>query len=570
MRTAFATLSAVAAIFAREPDAPMIENRELSACQQDPTGCAIRSSWEVLALPTGSARPSDASLDAPEELDRSILGRRFSLLEDWPRLHGVGFLVGNELGDQVLQEIPHGSSPENRNPATCVRAASPDSLPWRVFARLEQVDHFSDLGLGRRSSVLGNPSLGSPWPEDRLAWFGENLPPYSLAGGGASWISPGLYARASFLQGWLWQHLPLSDMLLPWRANRFEGTLRWKSLGWTHLEQSLSREDGPGKLETSAGALSWTFDPPRIEAPSRDGRLREIRPEEIEGGISYRTESVQGASEAPDWIAGPWIRHSLGSGAWRWSGFHRFDREGHLARDTVGWNAEISGTRVFAELSGQWSDRPDGTRPDLESALTARRIPTSAKEEHAYRFEARIVRSIGPVELEVASDPSATVSPRAFQADSFDASGRWGRQGSLDGTLWGWDHQASVGWSPSPSFAMECALARRDRWGDPVDRVDMVPARWRASWSVRMANGSGLSMRTDLGWSSETTVRNLSRESLSVEHGWSLDVWLRQGLFDERLELSMTLADLLAGNTADLPDGGQRRPRLLVAATWNL
>lgn len=554
VRTVFAILGFAGAILGREPDAPELENQELSACQKDPTGCAIRSSWEIIALPTGSVRPSDASLGAPEELDRSILGRRFSLLESWHRLDGVGFLVGNELGDQVLQEIPHGRSPENRNPATCVRLASPDSLPLRVFARLEQVDHFSDLGLGRRSSVLGNPSLGSPWPQDRFAWFGENLPPYSLAGAGASWMAPDLYAQASYLHGWLWQHLPISDILLPWRTSRLDGTLRWKSLRWNHLEQSLSRENGPGKIETSAGALAWVFDSPQI----------------LEGGVSYRTEFAKGVADASSWNIGPWVRHSLELGQWRWSGFHRLDRQGHLARDTVGWNTELSRTRLFAEVSAQWSDRPDGIRPDLESALIGREIEVSAKEEQAYRLQLRMTRTVGALELEAATTPLATVSPRAFQADSFDASGRWGRQTALAGTLLGWDHQASLSWTPTQVFAMECTLARRDRWGDPAEQVDMTPARWGASWSLRLANRSGLSLRTSLGWNSESVVRNLSQSPVLVDPAWSMDAWLQQELFDERLELSLTLTDLLAKNKPDLPDGGQRRPRLLVMATWNL
>lgn len=554
VKTASAALIVAGALFGGDPAEPPLENRELSACALDPTGCAVRSSWEVLANPMGNLRPSDASLDAPEEIDRSVLGRRFSLLESWHRVDEAGFLVGNELGDQVLQEVPRGTSPENRNPATCVRLASPDSLPWRVFARLEQVDHFSDMGRGGRLSLLGDPDLGSPWPQDRFAWFGENLPPYSLAGAGASWMSPNLHTQASYLQGWLWQHLPISDILVPWRVDRLDATLRWKSLRWSHLEQTLEHENGPGRVETSAGALAWTFDAPQI----------------LEAGIRYRTESARGAHETSAWSVGPWARHSLESGGWRWAGFHRVDREGHLARDTLGWNGIRSRTRLSAELSAQWSDRPDGIRPELESALTGREIAEPATEEHAYRIELRVERPIGPLDLEASNTPMAAISPRAFAADSFDASGRWGRRASLDGILWGWDRQASLGWTPSEALTLEFAVVARDRWGDPAEHVDMTPAKRAVSWSVRLANKSGLSLRTRLGWSSGTVVRNLSKRPATAARGWSLDAWLRQRLFDDRLELSLTLADLLAGNGPDLPEGGQRRPRLLVAASWNL
>lgn len=552
VRTAILFLAGT--LLAGEPNDPGLENRELSACGQDPTGCAIRSSWEVLALPTGTVRPSDASLDAGEELDRSILGRRFSLLESWHRVDGVGFLVGNELGDQVLQEVPHGRSPENRNPATCVRLASPDSFPWRVFARLEQVDHFSDVGRPARLSRLGDPDLGSPWPEDRFAWFGENLPPYSLAGAGASWTVPDLHAQASYLDGWLWQHLPVSDLLVPWRVVRLDATLRWKSLRWNHLEQSLSREDGPGSVATSAGALAWIFESPQI----------------LEAGVSYRTESAQGAGKTAVWNLGPWARHSLEAGGWRWAGFHRLDRDGHLARDTVGWNGERGGTRLSAELSAQWSDRPDGIRPELESALTGRELAVSASEEQAYRIQLGIERPLGPFQLEASNTPMAAIAPRAFRADSFDASGRWGRHVSLPGVLWGWDRQASLGWSPSQALSVDFAVVARDRWGDAARRVDMTPATRAVRWSVRLANRSGLSLRTSLGWNSGAVVRNLSIRPVTTGRGWSMDAWLRQRLFDDRLELSLTLADLLAENEADLPDGGQRRARLLVEALWNL
>lgn len=548
---AIAALSWVS-VEGRSTAAPWAENQELSSCAAGNT-CAIRSSWEVVSRSARDARPSDASLRAPEELDRSVLGRRFSVLEDWNRPEGSGFVAGNELGDQVLQEVPHGTSSENRNPVTIVRLATPDSFAIQAFARLEQVDHFSDAGLPERSALLGNPKLGSPWPEDRFAWFGENLPPYSLAGGGASFGRGDFFAAVSGSQGWVWQHLPISDRLVPWKATVLESSMRWRNLNWTHRQQILSDLSDSGRVEERSGTASWRLNSPQI----------------LELGIRYRSGSARGAFERKAFEAGPWSRHSFKDGSWRWAGFHRVDGESHLLRDTLAWMDDLDGLQAGIELAVQASDRPDGTRPEVESALLGESVATPEREEWSGSAHLSLARDLGTLHLEGICTPSLVVSPRAHSVDSVPSSAMRRREIALSGNLPALSQRVELGWRPRQELSMELAGSLHRSWGALADRIDVSLPAWSAEASMSGRTRSGLSLRGHLGVSASSTIRNLHREDVRTGRRWTLDCWVGQILFRDRLTLSLALLDLLADDRSDLPEEGQRRPRLLVSALWS-
>lgn len=529
------------------------ENPELSACGADSGLCLVRSSWEVLRHPFGAARPVDASLAAAEGLDLSVLGRRFSLLEEWDRVDGVGFLVGNEFGDQVLQEVPHGSSSENRNPATCLRFSSPDPLALEVFGRLEQVDHFSDAGLARRAAILGFPTPGALSPWRRHAWFGENLPAYSLAGGGARWSGPKSEVGLSYLQGWIWQHLPLSDLLVPWRIEQIDAQAAWKSIRWRHVERRMVREDTTGTLHASRGELA-------IALPGAG----------LEGGFTYSRTDLSGPSDSPTLALGPWIRHRFEREGVRWSGFHRLDQTSHLSRDTLGWTGIIRGSSLEAALTAQLSNRPDAVQPELETSLTGRVQTATRAEESVFGGLVRVSRQIGPFALEMRQRPWLVDRPRAFQADSFDLSGRRGKTIALDGILYGWEQAGNARCPIADVAVAEFGLTQSLQAGQAADQVDLVPSKWSMRVSVRAGDSSGLSIRASLGWRSEAIVRHHSSSAWKVAPRWNLETVVEQSLFDDRVFLSMALLDLLAQDRSEFPDGGQRRPRLLVSGTWQL
>lgn len=534
---------------------PWAETPELSACADGSATCLLRSSWEIVRVGHDQVRPVDASIDAPASLDRALLGRRFSLLEEWAPPASVGFVMGNELGDQVLQEVPHGSSPENRNPASCVRIGSPASHPLRAFARLEQVDHFSDAWLGQRSRRLGHPDLGSPWPQRRFAWFGENLPPFSIAGAGLDWTGREGAASVSFQQGWIWQHLVLSDQLIPWEIHQTDAKARWRWLRWEHTERTLDHahnRDIAADLSTGRVAIE------RFESTG------------ITAGLSYRREAARGTGQTTAWRWTPWVEHRIDFGKWRWSGFHRADGDDHVARDTVSWSDSGANRDVRLGWAGQWSDAPDNVHPDLEAALTGRSFEVSAAEEQVHLLFAKLVGRRGRWEGAFETRPWAILAPRSFRIDSIDAEGRHGGIVALGEPLFGWKSGGLLRWTPARFCALEASLHHAAQWSKSADAVDLTPPVWTARTGARFQSLVGLSSRLQIGWTSSSIVRNLTPSARTVPARWSVDGWVEQKLFADRLTLALAALDLLADNRPDLPDGGQRRPRLLVSGAWQL
>ncbi len=533
---------------------PWAETPELTSCAAGESRCLIRSSWEIARQDRNQVRPQDASLNAPTSWDRSLLGRRFSLLEAWEPASGLGFLMGNELGDQVLQEVPHGTSRENRNPASCLRLASPQALPWRVFARLEQVDHFSDARLSRRSALLGSPDLGSPWPDRRYAWFGENLPPFSLAGAGIEGRVREAEVGARHQQGWIWQHLPLTDTLIPWETRQTDLHAGWRFLRWEHLQRDLD--------EARAGTMTDRLSTGRIgfRPTGSDGN---------EAGLTYRLEEARGRSTASETRWTPWIRHRLEQGSWRWSGFHRADRRDHLAQDTLSWSDSTPRARWSLGWAGQWSDAPDNFQPNLEEALTGRLHSITSTEEQVHSLFAEAHGTSDAWDVDLQTRPWIVVSPRAT-ATAPVAPEPHQAVIALPDPLFGWRNHLAVRWKPHTSWGGDLSLLAAPQWGPSDTDVDWTPSVLASHLGAWARSPLGLSMRLQVGWSSSQTVRHLTPAPHRIPATWTVNGWIEQTFFQGRLTLALAALDLGAPNRPDLPDGGQRRPRLLVSGEWQL
>ncbi len=529
---------------------PWAESPMLGGCSQDAAVCLVRSPWEIVRLDL-AGRGLDPALSRRTGLDRSLMGREFPLLGQWDSLSGAEILLGNETGDQVLQELSSGGSKENRNPATCARLAGGIGA-WRGFLRLEQVDHYSDATRSERIALLGSPdlSLTSPW--NRRAWFGENLPPYSLAGAGAGWRKGEDLTSVSFLDGWIWQHLPLSDRLVGWEIQQADLEVRLGEIRWEQMARSLDRMGPLGEQRTVAGLVGW-----------------QARKDQLETGLSWRLEQSWGPSGSTNLVEyTPWIRHELDFGGVFWSGTHEAGPDGHLLKDSV-WTKGLAGLcpwRLGAKA--QWTDHPDNFRPEVESSLLGRRVIRSSRQQGDYVLEANLDVPAGPIRVGLGCSPWLVAAPRSFKLDSATDQGRFGSMQALEGILMGWTQEASLTRNGS-GWESQAGLRYSIQGGKPESRMDFSPPRWQAHLRGQAEHPLGLSAGMRLAWQSRAVVRNLMAFDWTHPPRWSWDLWLGQKLGRSGFVGKAALLDLTASDQADFPGGGQRRPRLLVSLDWH-
>ncbi|MBK9575559.1 MAG: hypothetical protein IPK50_20525 [Fibrobacterota bacterium] len=534
-------------------DAPLAswaESQTLGACSRNAGACLVRSSWEIVRLDLAT-HGTDPAVAGVTGLDRSLVGRDFPLLRTWDSLRGMEILLGNETGDQVLQELSTGGSSENSNPATCARLEGSIGS-WRGFARLEQVDHYSDATLSEHSGLLGQPRLSRPSPWKRYAWFGENLPPYSLAGAGARWQHGKDWTGVSFLDGWIWQHLPLSDRLVAWEIQQVDLDVRRSGFRWEQSARSLDRMDQPGKDRIMSGLAGW-----------------QIWEDRLEGGLTWRLEESWGPGGVshPAELAAR-ARHSLARGRMSWTGCHLAGNDRFLLQDTLILSDTADGAPWKIGANAEWTDQPDNFRSQTEGNLVGRAFPLPSTPRQTYELTGKFEYPFGRLDLMVETSPWMVLAPRAFALDSATTEGRFGSVRVLRGVLYGWTHGASLG-ARGSRWESHAGLRHAFQSGAPAPLMDFQPPEWQAYLHAQAGTPFGLSGSSRLSWQSRSLVRNLVQGEWSAPPRWTLDLWLRQELGRSGLSCKAALLDLAASDQPDLPAGGQRRPRLLAALDWN-
>jgi len=176
----------------------------------------------LIAMPTYtySRMPGTLGLEAEEETwtpdkwkNRRLFGR-FVPIMDWRIAEpSLWFYTGNELGDQLWQELSSASRLPNATPMLYGGFVSPSFEGFYAVAQFNQIDHFSEATMDARKKRINS---------QKFSWFGENLPAYSGAFGGLG------YKKANVLVGseyvWAWDEK--DTVWVPIRISpRIEGNL---------------------------------------------------------------------------------------------------------------------------------------------------------------------------------------------------------------------------------------------------------------------------------------------------------------------------------------------------------
>jgi hypothetical protein len=163
----------------------------------------------LVAMPTYtySRVPGTLGLNAEEETwkpdkwkNRQIFNR-FVPIIDWEiKQSSVWFYTGNEIGDELWQELKKENNEPNRTPMLYGGFATPPFGGFYATAEFNQIDHFSEATFGTRRKRINS---------QEFSWFGENLPAYSGVWGGAGYNGTGdFFKNANILVGseylWAW------------------------------------------------------------------------------------------------------------------------------------------------------------------------------------------------------------------------------------------------------------------------------------------------------------------------------------------------------------------------------
>ncbi|MCL2283372.1 MAG: hypothetical protein FWC26_08660 [Fibromonadales bacterium] len=184
---------------------------------------ALSTQHQLVAMPTYTYTrvPGTLGLEAEEETwtpdkwkNRQIFGR-FVPIMDWEiATPSLWFYTGNELGDQLWQELSSADRQPNSTPMLYGGFTTPPFGGFYGVAKFSQIDHFSESTMNVRKKRIDN--------SQKFSWFGENLPAYSGVFGGLG------YKNANILAGseYVWAFDEKDSAWVPIRISpRIEGNL---------------------------------------------------------------------------------------------------------------------------------------------------------------------------------------------------------------------------------------------------------------------------------------------------------------------------------------------------------
>ena len=524
-------------------------------------GFASASDW--IERPAGALLPWSATLDfAPLGPVPSLLGERRELFAPGPRDSLSGVLVGNEVGDQLWQEVASPARIENRTPTTQAFGAIPfgNALLW---GDLRQVDHWSaKYAQARKARVVEANRWGETY-EDLHSWFGENYPDFSYFGGGLRWEGPQLRAGVQGRSAWWWPLSPGTRREIPLLVDALSGSAEFA--GWSADARYFRGEifaldtaiDGEN-FEIAEFAVARSLGPVHPWIRFRDTRASEefpLRPADenvLLAGLDHEIGLLPGFVFSGS--------HWVGNGFWG-------------ASDTLAFAQRIGGHRLsealFLRLSNvrspleRWREFAPGDRSDTLADLAH----VSTWQHYGLRL-AWDSAPLGPFRVSLSATPWTGVDLPAFRSESWTWSERrWirtGREATAEGAVWGMQDRLVVDFSRCPCRLWQFEALREDALAGPWGKMELVPAEWRLALRHSWKFPSDLEIRAALLWTSGATIRQRSPEAWSEGDRAELNAELRQSFFDGRVRFWLSLLNPISDDEPLVPDGPEDRFRAVA------
>ena len=519
---------------------------------------AVASASEQMTRGAGDLLPVSAdALFAPFGSAPSLFGAARGLFAPGPRDSLTGVIVGNEVGDQLWQEIGHKARIENRTPTTQAFGALPlgRALLW---GELRQVDHWSSKYVSARSRRATNGN----WEDeiDKLhSWFGENYPDFSVLGGGYRWNDGTLEADVQFRGAWWWPLSPGSLREIPLFVNALQTELRFSNwrLRTQYYDAEIRSADSLDGERASIGEFLLSYDAGawrpwilvRVDDASERFVLQPGRGQVALAGVDHGFRPL------------PFLRlagsHWAGNGVWGVNDTLELEQrvDGHLFSEAL-----------FLRLSNRYNPLEEWT--EVENGETV------ADLSHCSTWQQYGLRTLwssapfGPFRLSLSSTPWVALDLPAFESSEYKwRDSRWtrrGRERTVEGALWGAQQRLVVDFSRCPCRLWQLEVVQESDIAGPWSRMDLTPADWRVALRHFSKLPGGLELGAALLYTTGAVIRNRSPEPFEEDPHPELDVTLRQRLFGDRAQVWFSLLNPLADDKPLYPDGPEDRFRALA------
>lgn len=507
-----------------------------------------------------------------ESLSGQFLGSWIPALSSTPLHSGQTFVIGNEVGDPLYQELKSQENTSNRTPTIQFHTQTGSEhlstpLYWQVDASFEQIDHMSSRLAYQRTRRLGTRGpLDSP--ERAHAWFGENLPTNSFVHLGlqlADSIQEEWALESQYRQGFLWmgvdsvhfpQHLAQER---PFQIKQLYTQGHYQMILWEH-QSTYARyrylEDMDSSPQVDSNFSSGEFHQHlfRLGMETEDAGLGQV----YVGGLFNNIWEEQWRPHLKDTTLGdtqmqPWLELSLKS-----QSFH-----GWQIQSDQTWNQDdYIGTQAlqYQWLHNQWSHRGQVawnyfSRPQILASsqnLSIQSAPTSldAREWMDYSIINEVFFGVHRLQ---------------FHHELY--------QGFASGEIQDPTYSLKESWSFAinrfPRTRLKTLLSYEHHWGRGWEQMQWTPPKWRFYQNLAFLLPTDLLIQPVYSWTSDSDFKiGTVTHKLSSKH--QLHLKLQQSLYEKRLQLWLEMIQLLSEDQVWHPHGGEDRFRVVIGARWGL
>lgn len=485
------------------------------------------------------------------------------------RHQGTYFIMGNEVGDPLYQELKSNKNNENRTPTIQWQFQTEHSpsdkdkmtmgqmeIPWKFTIGFEQVDHMSI-----QSSRMRTKRLGADWRTaeqgDAFSWFGSNFPTSSVLYSQINFGSADWEQSISYQDGYLWWNTGREHQNRDLRFNEFPLNFRqvnwsgqWGDFRWTHQSVSayMSYTDSIdlGSQAPAASFQAWHLSQhlsrlgvdaliPQSHS-SYVGVLSQIN--NIRYSRRNQNDSIPD-SQSPQlfaetqWQSLSWMNINLESE-------QTFSESLYQGTHGLKWSS----------LTGHWQQTLRArwnywTRPSIYLEVSPLNPDRPFFRSQWYDFQYSHSRLLGVQVLKV--------DHQFFYANE--------QMKSLKESL-------EFGINKPGSLRMLARLSYELTWGKAWRRAEVTPPSWRYYHNLEFSLPTGLMIQPIYTWTSSYQSRTSDRtQSVSPRHG--LHLRFQQNLFQNRLQAWVEMVHILSADEVLHPVGQEDRFRTILGASFD-
>lgn len=508
-----------------------------------------------------------------------FLNRQIPALQSEALYEGNVFVIGNEVGDPLYQELESGEDINNHTPTIQLHAELTSQsldlkLPfrWEVDLGFEQVDHMSS-----RSAFSRTRLLGSRVPLDSRAeahsWFGENLPTQSFlqaqvtledSSAQSKWSQ-----RVSYKQGYLWltqdtlSLMPVEDPFneRPFELQQLYSEGHYENIVWSH--QSVyaqyrylnSINDDPA-VSSNFDAGSIYQNTSRIQLRSVDVGFGELHL----GGLHHqiyekayrfnRSDSLIGSSEGQ--YFGELSLETQPLYHWTFHSQQTFNENQYLGRQSLQGSYSLAQWKHL--IKTEWKHLSQQNILAGNEALRFSNLRTIHGSQQWMDYSLEHIKLFGIHYL--------GIEHQIFQAlDGFESTQR--------PELYSFKETLTFGIARLPRTKMKTRLSYEKTWGRDWGRQLFEPPAWHFYQNLSFKLPTGLTIQPVYSWMSSYQL-NIDGAAYRIDDRHQLHLSLRQSLLNDRLMMWVEMTQLLSKNEELHPRANEDRFRTTIGARWSL